>query len=359
MDRGEPDMRASVNCLLALRVLALSSLGAFAHEPTSDCGAPSDINDGWAISAPEKQALNSTLLCAMDEGISGRKLANVDDIVVIRHGVLVYERYDPQSPLHVDATTRHRGYSMTKSVVSLLVGIALDRGWIKDLDAPVVSYFPENPDLRMPDKAPITMRHLLTMSAKLGSSEAPGVSFEYDDGETELVGAVLQKATGKTVDVLAQENILTPLGITDVEWIKDPFNGIAQSARGLILRPRDWAKIGQLVLNHGIWEGRQIVPASWIAQSTAEQIRVEGPLLAAHIKAEGSRSYGFQWWLGQSPGKDHAVQWIAAMGFNSQKTIIIPALDMVIVFNASRQSKNMVAPELDLLTHYILPAADN
>jgi CubicO group peptidase (beta-lactamase class C family) len=352
-------MRASISFMLALCALALSPLGAFAREPASDCGVPSDINDGWAISVPEKQALNSTLLCAMDEGISGRKLANVDDVVVIRHGFLVYERYDPQSPMHADATARHRGYSMTKSVVSLLVGIALDRGWIKDLDVPVVSYFPENPDLRMPDKAPITLRHLLTMSAKLGSSEAPGISFEYNNGETELVGAVLQKATGKTVDVLAQENILTPLGITDVEWLKDPFSGIAQSARGLILRPRDWAKIGQLVLNHGVWEGKQIVPASWVAQSTAEQIKAEGTLAAEHTKAEGSRSYGYLWWLGRSLDKDRRVEWIAAMGFNSQKTIIIPALDMVVVFNASRQSKNMVAPELDLLNRYILPAADN
>jgi CubicO group peptidase (beta-lactamase class C family) len=237
--------------------------------------------------------------------------------------------------------------------------VALDRGWIKDLDAPVVSFFPENPDLTMPGKAPITLRHLLTMSAKLGSSDAPGVSFEYDDGETKLVGAVLQKVTGKTVDVLVQETILTPLGITDVEWLRDPSDGIPQSARGLILRPRDWAKIGQLVLNHGVWEGKQIVPASWIAQSTAEQIKAEDPLPAAHIKAEGSRSYGYQWWLGQSQAKGRLVEWVAAMGFNSQKTIIIPVLDMVVVFNASRQSRNMIAPELDLLNRYILPAADN
>jgi CubicO group peptidase (beta-lactamase class C family) len=117
-------MRASISFLGALCAVALSPFGAFAREPASNCGVPSDINDGWAMSVPEKQGLNPTLLCAMDEGISGRQLANVDDIVIIRHGVLVYERYDPQSPLHADATTRHRGYSMTKSVVSLLVGVA-------------------------------------------------------------------------------------------------------------------------------------------------------------------------------------------------------------------------------------------
>ena len=355
-------MQERISFTASLCFLALSLIGvqtAFAAEAASNCGIPSDAHDGWAISSPEEQALNSTLLCTMGDGISEGKLANVDDIVVVRHGVLVYEQYYPQRQLHTDATTLHRGYSMTKSVVSLLVGIALDHGWIEDLDVSIVSYFPDNTDLRMPDKAPITLRHLLTMSAKLGSSETPGISFEYNNGETELVGAVLQKVTGKTIDVLAQENIFAPLGITDVEWLRDPFSGIAQSARGLILRPRDWAKIGQLVLNRGVWEGKQIVPASWVAKSTAEQIKTEGPRSAEHIKAEGPNSYGYQWWLGRSLDKDRRVEWVAAMGFNSQKTIIIPALDMVVVFNASRQSKNMVAPELDLLDRYILPAASN
>jgi CubicO group peptidase (beta-lactamase class C family) len=299
------------------------------------------------MSSPEKQGLNAALLCAMDDGISRGKLANVDDIVVIRHGVLVYERYyaDPQRPLHADATTRHRGNSMTKSVVSLLVGIEMERGLIKDLDVPAFFYLPANADLRMLDKDPVTLRHLLMMSAGLGSDRAPGVTFRYSDSETELVGAILKKVTGKTVDVLAQENIFAPLGINDVEWLKSPFNGVAMSSEGLNLRPRDWAKIGQLVLNRGAWEGKQIVPASWVDDSTAE-----------HIKTEGALTYGYQWWVGHSPDKDRTVQWAAAFGFNSQKTIIIPALDMVVVFNASRRSKNMVAPELDLLDRYILPA---
>jgi CubicO group peptidase (beta-lactamase class C family) len=345
-------MRAWISFIAALCAFALSPIGAqiaFGTEPASDCGIPSDIHDGWAITSPEKQGVNSIPLCTMDDGITGGKLANVDAIVVVRHGVLVHERYFvyPQQQLYVDAspTTRHRGYSMTKSVVSLLVGIAIDRGLIKDLDAPVVSYFPEDADLRIPDKDPITLRHLLTMSAGLGSGRAPGVAFEYNNNETELIGAILKKVTGKTVDVLAQEYLFAPLGIEDVEWYKSPFNGLPISSGGLNLRPRDWAKIGQLVLNRGAWEGKQIVPASWVVQSTAE-----------HIKTERALSYGYQWWLGQSLDKDRTVQWVAAIGSKSQKTIIIPALDMVVVLNASRESKNLVAPERDLLDRYILPA---
>jgi CubicO group peptidase (beta-lactamase class C family) len=343
-------MRAWIAAVAAVCGIALSPVAAqiaFGAEPGSGCGIPQDIHDGWTTTSPDKQGLNATLLCTMDDGISAGKLANVDDIVVIRHGVLVYERYfaDPQRPLHADATTRHRGNSMTKSVVSLLVGIEMERGLIKDLDVPAFFYLPENSDLRILDRDPVTLRHLLTMSAGVGSNRVPGETFRYSDTETELVGAILKKVTGKTVDVLAQEEIFAPLGITDVEWGKSPFTWAAMSSGGLNLRPRDWAKIGQLVLNRGAWDGRQIVPASWVDESTAE-----------HIKTEGALTYGYQWWVGRSPDKDRTVQWAAALGFNSQKTIIIPALDMVVVFNASRQSKNMVAPELDLLDRYIVPA---
>jgi CubicO group peptidase (beta-lactamase class C family) len=154
----------------------------------------------------------------------------------------------------------------------------------------------------------------------------PGVSFEYKNSSTELVGAILQKVAGKTVDVLARENIFAPLGIDDVDWSRHLGNGFTTSSDGLSLRARDWAKIGQLVLNQGLWEGKQIVSASWIAQSTT-----------AHLKARGRFSYGFQWWLGRSLSGDRVVEWTAAIGFNDQKTIILPGLDMVVVFLASHE----------------------
>jgi len=319
---------------------------AVGRESEPGCGNPSDIHDGWMIGAPEQQGFDRALLCAMGQGVMDGKLANVDSIVVVRHGVLVYERYfgypNRQS---FAANMRHTGNSMTKSIVSLLVGIAIDRGLIKDIDAPVASYFPENAALGAPDKDRVTLRNLLTMSAGLNSSRAPGTSFAYDDRETDLVGAILQEVSGKAVDVLAQENIFAPLGIDDVAWGARRGDGTPRSSSGLSVRPRDWAKIGQLVLNRGVWEGKQIVPASWIAQSTSEQIKTPEPL-----------SYGFQWWLGRSLTNDRVIEWVAAMGFNSQKTIILSQLDTVVVFNASRQSKNMVAPEIDLLNNYILPA---
>jgi CubicO group peptidase (beta-lactamase class C family) len=359
-----------VTILIALALFLSTAKFAFAGEPGSDCGTPSDIHDGWMIGSPEQQGFDPALLCAMGKGVTDGQLADVDSVVVIRHGVLVYERYflypDRQ---FFDATMKHAGNSMTKSVVSLLVGIAVDRGLIKDLDTSVFSYFPEYADLSTPEKDRITLRNLLTMSDGLDShgpdpmhvhgsdpepyryalgpnlAREPGVSFEYKNSSTELVGAILQKVTGKTVDVLARENIFAPLGIDDVDWSRHLGNGFTTSSDGLSLRARDWAKIGQLVLNQGLWKGKQIVSASWIAQSTAAQLKARGPF-----------SYGFQWWLGRSLSGDRVVEWTAAIGFNDQKTIILPELDMVVVFLASHESIYMARPEIELLNLYILPA---
>jgi CubicO group peptidase (beta-lactamase class C family) len=363
-------MRAAAIRLVVISMSLLLFMVEFAigGERNPDCGRPSDIQDGWRISSPEQQGVDAALLCAMGKGVLDGKLPNVDSIVVVRHGLLVYERYfDYPNHPSFDATTKHTGNSMAKSVVSLLVGIAMDRGLIRDLDAPIFSYFPEYAKLRTQGKDRITLRNLLTMSAGLNASvahpiarhdhdpyrhalelnlaRAPGISFDYNSSETELIGAVLQKVSGKTVDILARENIFVPLGINDIDWYGRLGNGVPTSSTGLSLRPRDWAKIGQLVLNRGAWEGKQIVPASWIAQSTAEQ-----------IKAQKLLSYGFQWWRGRSQIEGRVVEWTAAMGVNSQKIVIIPELDMIVVFNASLESVQMIAPEIELLDKYVLPA---
>lgn len=357
-----------VAVLNALATFPFAAALAFGGEAGPGCGGPSDLHDGWVISSPEQQGFGPALLCAMGKGVMDGKLANVDSIVVVRHGVLVYERYfDYPNQLSFHVTIKHVGNSMTKSVVSLLVGIAMDRGLIKDPDTPIFSYFPEYADLRTPEKDRITLRNLLTMSSGLNSFDFepmlrryhdpyrhalemtlvrdPGISFEYNSLGTELVGAVLQKVSGKAVDILARENIFAPLDINDIDWYGRLGNGVPMSSSGLSLRPRDWAKIGQLVLNHGVWEGKQIVPASWIAQSTTEQIKARKPY-----------EYGFQWWLGRSLTEGRVVEWTAALGFNAQKTIIIPEFDMVVVFNASLESAQMVAPEIELLNKYILPS---
>src|SRR6266487_1626873 len=126
----------------------------------ADCGNPTDLHDGWTVAAPEQEGLNPALICGIGLRLEVLKEAKAHGVVIARHGRLIY-----------DAGTKHDIRSISKSVTSLLVGVALDRGLLTDLDAPVFSFFPEYDDLRTPEKDRITLRHLLTMSSGLAWNE--------------------------------------------------------------------------------------------------------------------------------------------------------------------------------------------
>jgi CubicO group peptidase (beta-lactamase class C family) len=276
------------------------------------CPAPADLHDGWKVAAPAQEGLDPELICAIGPRLEKLKEADPNGVVVIRHGVLVYEHYftgwdwhlgsPPAYDLH-DAGTLHDLHSISKSVVALLIGIAFDRGWLKYIDAPALSFFPDYPDLRGPDKNRITLRDLLTMTSGLawpelpvsfsdpsspwrGLMEAPdpyrfvlqqpiaatpGTMWNYDSGGVELGGIILKRVTKQPVDQFAEQALFEPLGIKQWEWAQFA-NGNPIASAGLRLRPRDLAKIGQLVLDEGTWHGRQIVSAGWIKEMTSPQL---------------------------------------------------------------------------------------
>lgn len=343
---------------------------------------PLDLRDGWRVGDPARHGFDPTVLKDMRRRVAAGRLDNVHAIIVARDGVLVYEQYaagQDQNGLaaatHVvfDAATRHNGNSMTKSVTSLLVGIALQRRWIETLDRPVLDWFPEYADLRTPEKGAITLYHLLTMSDGLDWSEfkppfdsygkmraandayryilerptaaPPGHTYNYNSGATELIGAVLRKTSGKSLDVLAKAELFDPLGIEDVEWNRRLHDGEPQAAGALRARPRDWAKLGQLVLNRGVWNDRSVVPSAWIADSIKP--RNNGP---------GLFLYGYHWWLGRSFCNGRIVEWAGAMGWAGQRLMIVPDLNMVALVHAWLPNR-MNLPESVLLNEYILPAA--
>jgi CubicO group peptidase (beta-lactamase class C family) len=149
-----------------------------------------------------------------------------------------------------------------------------------------------------------------------------GQLYTYNGGGTALIAAVLQRATGKPLDELARTLLFDPLDITDVEWHRWD-NGTAIAASGLRMRPRDLARIGQLVLSRGAWNGKQIVPAAWVDAATAPQIN--GPELYF---------YGYQFWLGRSLVQGREVDWASARGLGGQRVFIVPTLDLVVVVTA-------------------------
>jgi len=238
--------------------------------------------------------------------------------------------------------------------MSLLLGIALDRKLINGIDESIINWFPQYPDLRIPEKERITLRHLLTMSAGLEWNEsvpftdprnsemrmlraadqyryvleqpivAPGGKiWNYNSGGTLLLEAVIAKAADGALDDVASEFLFRPLGITDYAWTKNLKSGIPEVG-GLRLRSRDLAKIGQLVLSGGNWNGRQIVSQKWVKESTAARL---GP-------ADLTYFYGYQWWLGRSLVEGREVPWVCAMGHGGQRIFAVPSLDLVTVVTA-------------------------
>lgn len=371
---------------LFLRLAAIAALLPVAAY-AAPCVPPAAAADGLAVAAPEEVGLDAGRLCALVAWAEGWKAADVHAVLVARHGKLVFEQYFPGddehwgTPLADIAHARdqlHDARSVTKSVVALVLGIAIDRGMVKGgLDTPVLDLLPQYAALRTPEKAKITLRHLLTMSAGLEWDEdlpygdprnsetqmdraadparfvleqpiagPAGQVYDYSGGCTVLITAILKQATGRPLDTLAQELLFAPLGISDVEWVRYPTTGEPVAASGLRLLPRDFVKIGQLVLAHGAWNGQQVVPADFVAQATVPQ-----------INGQGLYFYGYQFWLGRSFVGGREIDWSAAVGYGGQRIFIVPALDLVAVVNAGLyQSPLQASVPLTVLNRYVLPA---
>jgi CubicO group peptidase (beta-lactamase class C family) len=347
---------------------ALASLtGLPAHaDPTEGCIAPSLRNDGWAVAAADDDKfVDGATLCTMADRLATSG-ANIHAVLVVHGGKLVFERYfkgNDEVPLSFlgsrvenvafDADTLHSMKSVSKSVASLAVGIAIDRGLIRGVDDPILGFFPELADMRTPERDRLLLRHALGMTMGLDWIEAtpstgdfandeqrmylsgdacryvlsrpaiapPGQEFHYSTGTLALVSAIVHKATGQPLDEFARANLLAPLGISGEQWSR--LGRDTDAGGGLRMRPRDMARIGQLVLAGGRWNDRQIVSKRWIDASTA-------PL----IKATDDQEYGYLWWIGLSAAHRRTVRWVGALGRGGQSIRIVPELGLVVVVTA-------------------------
>jgi CubicO group peptidase (beta-lactamase class C family) len=369
---------------MVILLLILVSAMPAAAEP---CDKPQEIGDGWSIAAPDDVGIDGAKLCALEAFLGAWPKRNIHAVVVARRGKLVFERYfageDNRWVLssgftRFSPTEKHDIRSISKSVTSLLVGIAAGEGKFPPLDSAVIDFFPEYAGLRTPDNARITFRHLLTMSHGLVWDEsvawtdpknnerlmfeakdpyrytleqpmalAPGVQFNYSGGASTLLGGALARATGRKVDDYAREKLFAPLGITDFEWLD--FTGSTEVAAfgGLRLRPRDLAKIGQLLLTVGSWNDRQVVPKDWVAESIQPRLNTDGSLLY----------YGYQWWLGRSLRRGRDLPWIGGLGNGGQRLYVVPALDLTVVVNSAHYGNPLqgIIP-FALLNRFVLPA---
>ncbi len=309
--------------------------------------------EGWRTCTPEQQGMDSERLADVIKA-AREKLSDLHSITVVRNGYLVLDVYVP--PYGPDS--RHPIYDCTESVISALVGIAVDQGHVESLDQPLLSFFSgrtfANPDAK---KEAITLEHLLKMapgltcadSIYLGGLQAIkevkqsddwvqyvldqpvgyaklGEVFRYCGGTAHLLSAVIQEASGVSAAEFAQAHLFEPLGISDVVWEADP-QGISIGWEGLEMRPRDMAKLGYLYLNGGLWDGQQVVPADWVEASTQAQFEAQIASDAAAVKFQLPEGYGYLWWVDPRG-------YYMAIGLFGQYIIVAPEQDLVVVVTA-------------------------
>lgn len=315
----------------------------------------------WKSSPPEAQGMDSALLARMLEELNSDE-TGIHSVLVIRNGNLVTEAYF--HPYTRD--TKMHIQSVTKSVIGMLVGKAIDQGYIKSVEDKLVDYYPnrvfENPSRR---KNSIQLKHLLSMSSGLDCAafssgpameqspgwvqfmldlpvtKAPGKTFGYCNGNAHLLSSILEKTTGLSAREYANQELFGPLGIPQVEkadWWSDPQKTTI-AGYGLHLRPVDMARLAFLSLHNGKWEGRQILPAQWVADSTTAQ-----------VKKEDGSGYGYLWTVYPEAGH------YAALGLGGQQIHVYPSKNLIVIVTASLDSY-AEAPEIEkMLDEYILPA---
>ena len=338
----------------------------------------------WPLSALEAEGLRTVPIHKATKLIEEQVFPNIHSFLIVRNGKLVHEAYfkgeDGRSGLvQFDERRLHDTRSVSKSVTSLLIGIAIGEGFIESVDEGIASYFPDSDTLLLKDDhdQPITIRHLLTMTsgiewdqsgahdsepespnseAQMENSpdfiefvlsqrraESPGARFNYNSGCSILLAGILREATGQDVEEFADEYLFNPLGIEKTYWWKDP-TGLAQTHSGLGLLPGDMAKIGQLCLNGGRWEGRQIVPTSWIEESWAPQY--------------GNDRYGLGWWLDHLPVGGKGTPTYAAEGNGGQFIFVMPEINLVVVFTGGNYGKQVAFQAYKITIDHVLSAIE-
>jgi CubicO group peptidase (beta-lactamase class C family) len=231
-------------------------------------------------------------------------------------------------------------YSITKTIVSLLTGILVDKGLIKDINIPISNYFPELLQSSEAWKKEMTIFHLLTMTSGLQVSNfqgsknwvkhileqpslhQPGSTFQYNSGDSHLLSAIITKVTGMPTSKFAENTLFSPLGIHKYIWVSDP-QGIDGGGFSISLSLEDLMKIGHLLLNKGNYSSRQLISPQWLEQSTLPYKEVEA-------SENGTYGYGYQIWTCQS-SSDNRIDYYYASGLYGQYIFVAPALQIVAV----------------------------
>jgi CubicO group peptidase (beta-lactamase class C family) len=334
-------------------------------DPNYKYTIPNSAASEFAISSLEAEGMDEATIAELTNLIIREQYKRIDGLLILRNNKLIYENYFHG---HSDDIL-HNMFSAGKSITSILVGIAIDKGFISSVNTPITQLLPEYESFQNPDprKDQITIEHLLNMTSGLDCDDwyqhteeqmqkssdwvkftldlpmiyDPGTQGSYCTGCAVTLGRVIENQSGLSLEEFTNKYLFKALGITTYKWHIMP-DGKASGGGLFFLRPRDMAKIGLLMLNEGMQNGEQIVSKGWVEQSREKKVTL-GPF----------DGYGYLWWK-QAFKTD--IETYFADGNGGQQIFIVPSKELVIVFTGGNQNTGIGAQNFQIVNNYILSA---
>ena len=343
--------------------------------------------NSFYIFGQTENKIHNSLLSEMTDSIKSNHYSGIHSVLISKDKQLVYEQYF--NGFRRDSL--HDSRSSFKSIASLLVGIAIDKGFIKNVDQKVSEFFPEYPFLKTEElKKLMTIKNLLEMksgfdceefndtkdcedemsksknwveySLKIPMKDKPGEVWAYTSVDPVILSGIIRKATNMSVMNFAKKYLFDPMGISDYKWTIDP-SGNGMTGGSFYIKPIDMLKIGQMVKDKGIWEGKQIISKKWILQSTVCDIAIPD---FSYMKTSRSKIgtpqpayYGYYWYRETLKTKDIEENLLFASGNGGQYIFISEKLNLIVVFTQGNYGSFKSKQAFEIMAKYILPNFKN
>ena len=343
-------------------------------------------DDGWTTASLVDSAADIAPIEALVNGIYDGEHRGIDAIAIAVAGNLVLDLRFRSSLDEFDGwidnrdLNRHGLHSVSKSVASTLVGLAIEQGYLPGTDLALLDFFPHGPYDNWDDrKRDISLEHALTMRLGLDWDETsqpygtpgnslwqlfndprnltrslfnlplvrdPGTHFVYNTGASIALGELVELAVGMPMEDYAQRELFAPLQISEAAWSIEA-NGIPNTGSGLFLNTRSMLKLGELYLRGGQWQGRQLLSADWVQRSTERSVS---------LNWEYTTGYGYQWWLGEFNANGRRYGFYSARGYGGQFIFVLPDLELVVAFHGRNYENGLYALPFRLTERYIIPS---
>lgn len=372
-------------CAVLIPLLLLSCPHTHQRSTIYSYARPTQLNDGIATGTLSEAGIDTAKIKHITQLILADSIPNIHSLLIEKDGKLVYEQYfagddeiwgDKLGYVDHADTTLHDVRSISKSVVSACIGLALQQHLIKSIDEPIFSFFPEYARYNTGAKKNITIRHLLTMSSGLKWSEgengsenceaamerssdpvpyilsrpmaaAPGTTWNYNSGGSQLLATIIKKVSGRDINAYATKNLFVPLHIFHHQWVKMD-GGDPAAASGLRLTSRDLLKFANLYTNHGMANNKQVLTGRWIDSSF--KMAITRPI------DEGPGGYGYQFWIDKINVGGGFSEVPAAKGNGGQRIFFFNRYHAVIIITAGNYGKSLKNDSQSLFRDYIAPA---